>query len=145
MARSAEALKKDWLAALAHEKRASPHTLRAYGDDLARFLAFLHEHLGGSVNERALAKLAPADIRAFITVRRAEGLGAKGVQRALAAVRSFFRYLARENILESAAARSVRTPRIRKGLPRPLTEVDAARRRYDEEPRRDWGTTQGRG
>jgi integrase/recombinase XerC len=127
MARSSQDLKTQWLASLAHERRASPHTLRAYGDDLARFLAFLHEHLGGSVNERALAKLSPADIRAFITVRRAEGLGAKGVQRALAAVRSFFRYLARENILESAAARSVRTPRIRRGLPRPLSEVDAAR------------------
>ena len=127
MARPAEDLKKAWLAALAHERRASPHTLRGYGDDMARFLDFLHGHLGGTVNERALAKLSPADIRAFITVRRAQGLGAKGVQRAMAAVRSFFKYLARENILESPAARSVRTPRIRKGLPRPLSEVDAAR------------------
>jgi len=127
MARSAEDLKQAWLASLAHERRLSPHTLRAYGDDMARFLGFLHGHLGGAVNERALAKLAPADIRAFITVRRAEGLGSKGVQRAMAAVRSFFRYLARENILESAAARSIRTPRIRKGLPRPLSEIDAAR------------------
>ena len=127
MARSSEDLKKTWLASLAHERRASPHTLRAYGDDMARFLAFLHGHLGGTVSERALAKLSPADIRAFITVRRSEGLGAKGVQRAMAAVRSFFRYLARENILESPAARSVRTPRIHKGLPRPLSEVDAAR------------------
>ncbi|HEX4301925.1 MAG TPA: tyrosine recombinase XerC [Rhizomicrobium sp.] len=126
MARSAEDLKGQWLASLAHERRASPHTLRAYGDDLARFLGFLHEHLGG-VTEAKLAKLFPADIRAFITLRRGEGLGPKGVQRALAAVRSFFRYLARENILESPAARAVRTPRIRRGLPRPLSEKDAAR------------------
>lgn len=127
MARSAEDLKKLWLASLAHERRASTNTLRAYGDDAARFLAFLHEHLGETVSERSLAKLAPADIRAFITVRRSQGLGAKGVQRALAAVRSFFRYLARENILENAAARSVRTPRIARGLPRPLSEADASR------------------
>jgi integrase/recombinase XerC len=127
MARSAEDLKKQWLDSLAHERRASPHTLRAYGDDLERFLGFLHGHIGGAVNERTLAKLRPADIRAFITVRRAEGLGPKGVQRALAAIRGFFKFLARENILESAAARNVRTPRIRKGLPRPLTEIDASR------------------
>ncbi|MGZ5924089.1 MAG: tyrosine recombinase XerC [Rhizomicrobium sp.] len=127
MARSAEDLKKQWLASLAHERRASPHTLRAYGDDAERFLTFLREHLGGAVNERSLAKLSPADIRAFITVRRSGGLGAKGVQRAIAAVRSFFRYLARENILENAAARSVRTPRIQRGLPRPLSETDASR------------------
>jgi integrase/recombinase XerC len=127
MARPAEDLKREWLASLAHERRASPHTLRAYGDDVARFLGFLHEHLGGAVNDRALARLVPADIRAFITVRRQAGLGGKGVQRALAAIRSFFRYLARENILESAAARNVRTPRVRRGLPRPLSESDAAR------------------
>jgi integrase/recombinase XerC len=127
MARSAEDLKKLWLASLAHERRASKHTLRAYGDDAERFIAFLHGHIGGAINERSLAKLSPADIRAFITVRRAEGLGAKGVQRALAAVRSFFRYLARENILENAAARSVRTPRVQRGLPRPLSESDASR------------------
>jgi integrase/recombinase XerC len=116
MARSAEDLKKLWLASLAHERRASPNTLRAYGDDAARFIAFLHEHLGEGVSERSLARLSPADIRAFVTVRRSQGLGPRGVQRALAAVRSFFRYLARENILENAAARSVRTPRIQRGL-----------------------------
>jgi integrase/recombinase XerC len=127
MARSAEDLKKEWLASLAHERRASPHTLRAYGDDAQRFFDFLREHLGGAVSERSLARLSPGDIRAFITVRRSQGLGAKGVQRAIAAVRSFFRYLARENILENAAARSVRTPRIQRGLPRPLSEADASR------------------
>jgi integrase/recombinase XerC len=125
MARSAEELKKAWLGWLAHEKRVSPYTLRFYGDDLDRFLGFLHGHLGGAVSERSLARLVPADVRAFITMRRGEGLGPKGIQRALAAVRSFFRYLARENILENAAARSLRTPRIRRGLPRPLSERDA--------------------
>ena len=126
MARSAEELKRTFLAALAHERRASPHTIRAYGDDLARFLGFLSEHFGKAPDERLLTKLAPADIRAFITRRRAEGLGAKGVARALAATRGFFRHLAREGVLENAAARAVRTPRIKRGLPRPLSETDAA-------------------
>jgi len=126
VARSAEELKRGWLAALAHERRASAHTLRAYGDDLGRFLDFLTEHFGRTPDERLLARLAPADIRAFITRRRAEGLGAKGVARALAAVRGFFRHLAREGILENAASRAVRTPRIKRGLPRPLSETDAA-------------------
>ena len=127
MARSAEILKQDWLAALAHERRASPHTLRAYGDDVARFLVFEHGHTGKALDECGLAKLSPADIRAFITARRADGLGARGVQRALAAVRSFFRHLTREGVLENPAARSVRTPRIPRTLPRPLSEDNAAR------------------
>ncbi len=89
MARSAEELKRHWLSALAHERRASPHTLRAYGDDLDRFVDFLMDHLAGPVDTVALEKLSPADIRAFVTKRRAEGLGPRGVQRALAAIRSF--------------------------------------------------------
>jgi integrase/recombinase XerC len=120
-------LRKAWLDQLAHERRASPHTLRAYGDDAARFGDFLVDHLGGAVSEAALAKLRPADIRAFITHRRSFGLGAGGVQRALAAIRSFYRFLAREEILENAAPQGVRSPRLPKRLPRPLAEDDALR------------------
>jgi integrase/recombinase XerC len=127
MARSAEALKSAWLDSLAHERRASPHTLQAYDSDVSHFLAFIGGHLGGAPGERMLAKLSPADIRAFITDRRNDGLSPRSVRRALSAVRSFFRYLTREGIVENPAARAVRTPRIAKSLPRPLSEMDAAR------------------
>ncbi len=127
MTQGADALRKNWLAALAHERRASPHTLRAYGDDVARFIGFQATHTGGAMSEKALAKLKPADIRAFITHRRQEGLGPGGVQRAMAAVRSFYKFLAKEGVLENAAARSIRTPRVRRSLPRPLSVDDAAR------------------
>jgi integrase/recombinase XerC len=127
MARSSEALKEAWLAALAHERRLSPHTLRAYKDDLTRFLTFEATHVGKALDERSLSILSPADLRAFITQRRNEGLGARGVRRALAAIRSFFRYLAREEILDNPAPRAIRTPRLARTLPRPLTERDSAR------------------
>jgi integrase/recombinase XerC len=127
MARSAETLKREWLDAMAHERRASPHTLRAYGDDVSRFLSFLVTHIGGDIGVKTLATLTPADIRAFITERRRSGLGARGVQRALAAIRSFFRYLAREGIADNPAPRSMRSPRAPKTLPRPLSVPDAQR------------------
>jgi integrase/recombinase XerC len=101
--------------------------LRAYGDDVATFLGFQAGHTGGAVTQKTLAKLTPADIRAFISSRRSEGLGAGGVQRALAAVRSFYKFLAREGILENAAPRAIRTPRVRRPLPRPLSAADVAR------------------
>jgi integrase/recombinase XerC len=127
MARSAEALKQEWLAALTHERRMSPHTLRAYHDDMARFLDFAREHVGQALDEKSLAALKPADFRAFITRRRNEGLGVRGVRRAMSALRSFFRHLAREEILENPAAKATRTPRLARTLPRPLSEIDAAR------------------
>jgi integrase/recombinase XerC len=127
MGQSAEDLTAGWLRQLAEERRASAHTLRAYSDDLGRFLDFQKEHLGGRVDARALSKLSAADIRAFITDRRTRGLGPRGVQRALSAIRSFFRHLAREGIADNPAPRAVRTPRIPRTLPRPLSEVDAVR------------------
>lgn len=127
MGQSAEDLTAGWLRQLAEERRASAHTLRAYGDDLGRFIDFQKEHLGGRVDARALSKLTAADIRAFITDRRARGLGPRGVQRALSAIRSFFRHLAREGIADNPAPRAVRTPRTPRTLPRPLSEADAVR------------------
>jgi integrase/recombinase XerC len=127
MARPVEDLKKAWLASLAHEKRASAHTLRAYGDDVARFLSFVGDHVGGRASVGTLTRLRPADVRAFLTVRRAQGLGPRGIQRALAGIRSFYRFLEREGVADSAAVRAVRSPKLPRTLPRPLSEEDAAR------------------
>jgi len=138
MGQSVPELTRAWLASLAHERRMSPHTLRAYGDDAQRFLGFFAFHRGGPVTLSALQALRPADVRAFVTARRTEGLGPRGVQRALAALRSFYRYLERENLADSAALRSVRSPKLPRTLPRPLSEIDAARTikeaGQDEEP-----------
>jgi len=127
MAQSVEELKTAWLAALAHERRSSPHTLRAYRDDSERFLSFLGDHRGERVMLSTLQGLSPADVRAFLTRRRKEGLGARGIQRAMAAIRSFYRYLAREELADGAALRVIRSPKLPRTLPRPISEKDAVR------------------
>lgn len=127
MAASVDTLKNAWLAGLAHERRASPHTLRAYGDDVERFLAFLSDYRGSRVTLTTLRNLAPGDVRAFLTRRRKEGLGARGIQRAMAALRSFYKYLERENLADGAALRVVRSPKLPRTLPRPISEEDAGR------------------
>lgn len=127
MARHGGELTNAWLASLAYERRMSAHTLRAYSDDTARFLAFLAEHRGSKVTLATLKALKPADVRAFLTARRSQGLGPQGVQRAVAAIRSFYRYLERENLADSAAVRAVRSPKLPRTLPRPLSEADAER------------------
>ena len=127
MGRSGGELTDAWLATLAYERRMSAHTLRAYGDDTGRFLTFLTEHRGSAPTLAMLQAIKPADIRAFLTARRAQGLGPQGVQRAVAALRSFYRYLERENLADGAAVRAVRSPRLPRTLPRPLSETDAAR------------------
>jgi integrase/recombinase XerC len=138
MAQGVGELTAHWLGGLAHERRMSPHTLRAYSDDVQRFFGFLVHHQGAPVTLAVLRALRPADVRAFLTARRAEGLGPRGVQRALAALRSLYRYLERENLADGAALHAVRSPKLPRTLPRPLSETDAMRTiaeaGVDEEP-----------
>ena len=138
MTRGVEALMSNWLGTLSHERRMSPHTLRAYSDDVQRFIGFLVRHHGGSVTLGLLRALRPAELRAFLTARRSDGLGPRGVQRALSALRSFYRYLERENLADGAALQAVRSPKLPRTLPRPLSEKDAMRTiaeaGLDEEP-----------
>ncbi|WP_439573282.1 tyrosine recombinase XerC [Phreatobacter sp.] len=109
-----------WLVHLGAERRLSPKTLEAYSRDLRGFLAFLSGHLGSAVSLSALAGLAPRDVRAFLARRRADGLDPRSVARALAAVRSFVRFLERSGEGKVAAFAAVRTPKVPRRLPRPL-------------------------
>src|SRR6187401_1474494 len=113
-----------WRAFLAGERRMSPKTVEAYARDANQFLAFLAEHLGGKVTLARLVKLAPADVRAFMASRRADGIGSRSLMRMLAGVRSFTRFLEREGKGRVAAVSAVRTPKIAKTLPKPLAISD---------------------
>src|ERR1700686_2860364 len=82
-----------WLGHLGAERRMSGKTLEAYGRDVHQFLAFLAGHLGRRVSLVALARLVPADVRAFMAARRGVGIGGRSLMRGLAGVRSFARFL----------------------------------------------------
>src|SRR3984893_18115444 len=76
-----------WLGYLGAERRMSPKTLEAYRRDVGQFLEFLAHHLGGAPSLKALAKLTPADVRAFMAARRSDGLGNRSLMRVLAGAR----------------------------------------------------------
>ena len=116
-----------WLTHLAAERRMSPKTLEAYSRDLGQFVAFLADHLGQPPSLKDLAALAPQDVRAFMASRRAGGLGARSLMRELAGARSFARFLERDGKGKVAALSAVRTPKIPKSLPKPLTVPSAKR------------------
>jgi integrase/recombinase XerC len=123
-----------WLAYLGAERRMSDKTLEAYRRDAGQFLAFIAKHLGGSPSLRRLAKLTPADVRAFMAARRAGGIGSRSLMRGLAGVRSFARFLERNGKGKLGALSAVRAPKIGKTLPKPLA-IAAARRIGDADLR----------
>ena len=113
---------EDWLA---DERRASPHTVAAYGRDLSGFLDFLTEHLGGEPSLHDLDGLRVADFRAWLARQAMGGLARTSIARALSVVRGFFRFLERRGHLANPAIAAVRTPRLPRTVPRPLAEGDA--------------------
>ena len=104
-----------YLAMLTNERIASAHTLRAYQRELAQFTTWLAEHRG-AVHEPAA--IEHTDIRAYLATLYDRGLSKASAARALAAIRSWFKWLARHGHVQQNAAALVSTPKLAKHLPR---------------------------
>ncbi len=120
-----EAARQAFLAWLAEERRASPLTVLEYGRDVADFLGFLVRHIGSEPSLATLAALTQADFRAWLSEGAGKGHINATRARHLAAVRSFYRYLARRHGTNNPAASLLRTPKLQPGVPKALTASDA--------------------
>jgi integrase/recombinase XerC len=105
----------EYLRMLANERGSSVHTLRAYRRELEGFAAWARERFGP---ERSAAQIEHTDIRAYLGMLYERGLGKASAARALAAIRSWFKWLARSGHVEQNVASLVATPRLPKHLPR---------------------------
>jgi len=101
---------------------ASPHTLRAYAQNLETFAAFCD---GEGV--RHPKEITHRFLRGFLVDLNGRGLARSSVARYVAAVRAFTRQLVRENVLATDPARALRTPSHRRPLPLHLGEDEVAR------------------
>ncbi len=93
------------------EKNASGHTIRAYTNDLGRFA----EYVGGDADWK---RIDHVHIRGFLSQLYEQGLSKTSVARALAGLRSLYRWLAQEGVVEQNPALLVSTPKLSKKLPR---------------------------
>jgi integrase/recombinase XerC len=100
---------------LRDERGASEHTLRAYRREVRGFAAFLSERLGEGA---AVSGVEHTDIRAYMGALMERGLTKASVARALAAVRSWFKWMAKMGWVGANPALLVSTPRLPKHLPR---------------------------
>jgi integrase/recombinase XerC len=105
-----------WADHLRRNKRRSLHTVRAYQATAERLMAFLADHQGGPPE---LSILTQADLRAFLANRRNDGIGNASAARELSALRGFLEFTVGD------AAPAIKGPKVRKGLPRPVTPAEA--------------------
>ena len=108
IARPLDLLVADYLRVLANERGASAHTLRAYQRELHGFAGFVVERWG---NDQGVARIEHTHIRAYLGTLYDRGLSKASAARALAAIRSWFKWLARTGHVEQNAASLVATPR----------------------------------
>ena len=109
---------------LAHDRRRSPHTLRAYLATAHRFLEFMGRHRGEEIGRYALLTVQPTDLRGFLADRRSSGLSPSSASRELSAVRAFLKFAA-EELGEQPQLPRTRAPRRPRTLPRPASPNDA--------------------
>jgi integrase/recombinase XerC len=113
-----------WGSYLLHDRRRSPHTVRAYVATAHRFVDFLGRYRGEQIGRFALLALNATDLRAFLADRRGSGLGASSTARELSAVRAFLKY-AGEQEGQAAQLPRTRAPKRPRTLPRPASPEDA--------------------
>lgn len=126
----------EWGRHLLNDRRRSAHTVRAYLATAHRLTTFLAEHRGEAVDAAMLATLEPADLRAFLARRRGDGLGNASTARELSAVRGFLRFVGGED----ARVARVKGPRVKRGVPRPISpdEVRALAGDVAEDASQPW-------
>ncbi len=110
-----DSLVAQFLAVLEDQRNASAHTVRAYRRELHNFAAYLTETLGPDARIAAVEHL---HIRAYLGQLYERGLTKASAARALAAIRSWFRWLAREHRIAQNPAALVSTPKLPQHLPR---------------------------
>ena len=128
-----------WGDHLAHDRRRSAHTVRAYVATAHRLIRFVGEHLGERVDTATLCELKASDLRGYLATRRADGIGNSSAARELSAVRGFLAFAAAQDRRSSTLPR-VKGPKRPRSVPRPISpaEVIALAEDVAEDAREAW-------
>ncbi len=104
-----------FVAVLQTERGSSPHTVRAYTREIQTFTTYLSDTLGA---DSRVDDVQHQHIRAYLVTLYGQGLTRASTARALAAIRAWFRWLAKQDVLQSNPSQLVCSPRLPKHLPR---------------------------
>jgi integrase/recombinase XerC len=130
----------EWLAQLAALQGAAANTVEAYRRDVSRYLSFLAQHRGGAGGLASVATATQSDLRAWMAEERGRGLSSRSLARALSAVKGFTAWAADRTGADATTVLSARGPKVRRKLPRPLSEDGAAAilTGVGDDAREDW-------
>jgi integrase/recombinase XerD len=107
---------KEYLSYLRIERGASENTISSYTNDLLMFEKFLNEKSNGELED-----IEKTHIRAFVSELHKRGYSPSSIMRIFSAVRGFFKYLLREEVIKKDPLKGIILPRVKRSLPKPLT------------------------
>ncbi len=107
---------QDFIYYLSVEKGLSPNTLDSYGRDLKKYLLYLQQR-----EITSLERTNREEVASFLALQREKGLAPASITRCLAAIRSFYQFLQKEQLIDFNPARELETPRTEKVLPQVLS------------------------
>src|SRR5690554_1561197 len=140
-ARDVVAHVRSYLRSVEDGRQLSPNTVAAYRRDLIELVAFLDRHFQG--DDWAWTVVDRNALRAYGAHLTRSRLARRSIARKLSSVRSFFRWMQREDILDANPARGVRSPKLERTLPGWLTRTEADRLFALAENRSAEGTFRG--
>jgi integrase/recombinase XerC len=114
-------LAAQWLAHLEHERDLSPLTIETYARDIRQFLSWMTHHLGAQPCIGDLEQLNAKTIRSFLASRRRSGVESRTLARSLSALRVFFRWLEKQDVVKNRAFQQIQRPKVGRSVPKPLT------------------------
>jgi integrase/recombinase XerD len=124
----------EFLRYLIVEKGLAANTIEAYGHDLNRFLDYLKKR---DIDE--VARIGKFDVKGFLIQLQKQGLSARTRARNLVAIRTFFRFLVQEGILETDPVEDLESPKMVRTLPETLTVQDVEKLLDQPDPRSPLG------
>jgi integrase/recombinase XerC len=118
---------KAFLAYLKLNRHVSPHTVRAYDSDVTQYLAFVASECGKKMSALGPADLDMNSVRAHITELNKAGKARSSVARKLSGLRTFIKYLRREEVIDHDPAAMAVAPKRDQTIPSHLSEPEIAR------------------
>ena len=113
----------DFFLFLQKEKKYSSNTISSYQDDITNFIYFIYKATKKIIDKNLLEKLEVADFRSWLS-ERLSNHGNNSNARAISTLRSFFRFLNENNLIENRQIFRIKTPKVSKPLPRAIEFSD---------------------
>ncbi len=115
----------NWINHLTNIKKLSQNSVISYKNDLSKFLIFFQDYIEKNIGLKDIENIEISEFRSFLTHRRNSEISSNSIARNISALKSFFRFLIKNNKIKESSVFNLKSPKLKKSLPRPIN-VDLA-------------------